>query len=239
MFTKEKITNIVKRWIRKDRYIIAIAFVLGLLITGFVGFSKAYSDAIQTGLSQHLIRFHVIANSDSEEDQALKEDVRDAILAEMKDELNTATSIQETRQKLLDEKERIAGIAEAVVLRWGKEYPVEVSLTPAVFPTKKYGDVVLPAGEYEALRVIIGNGEGKNWWCVMFPPLCFVDITHGTVSEETKEELRNVLTEEEYDMVITAKSADIIPVKIKFKVVEWWQEQKLKNYTVFANPLKK
>lgn len=96
------------------------------------------------------------------------------------------------------------------------------------FPTKMYGDITLPAGTYEALRVVVGEGEGQNWWCVMFPPLCFVDATHGTIPDSVKEDLKNVLTKEEYSIVASADQEDEIPIEIKFKVVEIFQGSKIK-----------
>jgi stage II sporulation protein R len=133
----------------------------------------------------------------------------------------------------LDNEQLIKQISEQIIKDNGEQYGVTVGLEKVDFPTKQYGDVVLPAGEYEALRVVIGDGLGKNWWCVMFPPLCFVDITHGTVPDETKKELQKVLTEDEYNIVVSAKTEEVIPVKVKFKIVELWQENK-EIKTIFA-----
>ena len=84
----------------------------------------------------------------------------------------------------------------------------------------------MPAGSYEALRIVIGKGEGANWWCVLFPPLCFVDVTHGTVPDSVKDDLKNVLTEEEYSIVTSADEESDIPIKIKFKIIELFQDSK-------------
>lgn len=218
----------LKKWYKKDKKIIWASFAIGIIITTiFTGYStKAYSESIHSGLEKNLIRFHVIANSDSEYDQSLKLKVRDSVLEQMKPLLDKSKSIDESRQIILENKEMIESTAQKLIYDSGNDYGVTVNLEKALFPTKKYGDIVLPSGEYEALRIVIGNGEGKNWWCVMFPPLCFVDITHGTVPEQNKQELQNVLTEEEYSIVATAKDEKSIPVKVKFKLVEWWQENK-------------
>lgn len=219
--------NKVKLWFKNDKKVILISLLIGILATGFTGYNtKQYSDNIHEGLKNNLIRFHVIANSDSEQDQELKLKVRDAVLKEMSPLLNESESIEQSKQIILDNKKNIQSIAENIIKSSDKNYSVTVNLEEATFPTKKYGDIVLPAGDYEALRIIIGEGKGKNWWCVMFPPLCFVDITHGTVPEETKEELKNVLTDEEYKIVALTEEEQTIPVKIKFKIVEWWQENK-------------
>ena len=99
-----------------------------------------------------------------------------------------------------------------VIRREGYAYPVTAGLTTAYFPEKTYGDCTFPPGEYEALQIKIGEAEGHNWWCVLYPSLCFVDDTHGVVTEEKKEELKNVLTEEEYDTI-----TDTPRIKITFK----------------------
>lgn len=224
------------KWYKKDKKIILISLLIGLIVaTGFTTYNtKLYSDTIHSGLEQNLIRFHVIANSDSETDQQLKLKVRDKILEVIKPLLDKSTSVTESKQILLDNKDLIKQISEQIIAQEGKNYNVNVNLQKSNFPTKKYGDIILPAGEYESLKVVIGEGEGKNWWCVMFPPLCFVDITHGTVPEESKEELKNVLTEEEYDLVSLSQNETNIPVKVKFKIVEWWQKNK-EVQTIFAH----
>lgn len=224
------------KWYKKDKKIILISLLIGLIVaTGFTTYNtKLYSDTIHSGLEQNLIRFHVIANSDSEADQQLKLKVRDKILEVIKPLLDKSTSVTESKQILLDNKDLIKQISEQIIAQEGKNYNVNVNLQKSNFPTKKYGDIILPAGEYESLKVVIGKGEGKNWWCVMFPPLCFVDITHGTVPEESKEELKNVLTEEEYDLVSLPQNETDIPVKVKFKIVEWWQKNK-EVQTIFAH----
>lgn len=125
------------------------------------------------------IRFHVVANSDSPEDQALKLRIRDKLLERFGSEFASIDSIETGREKVRESIDEIEKIALLEIKRAGKSYPVQVQFGRFSFPTKAYGNLVLPAGEYEALRVVIGKGEGANWWCVMFPPLCFIDISHG------------------------------------------------------------
>ena len=127
-----------------------------------------------------LIRFHVLANSDSEQDQALKRAVRDAILKEVSPRLAVSKSLDESRQILKQVRSDMEDIGRSVVKAWGMDYTVQTKYGHFSFPTKSYGSLVLPAGDYEALRVVIGEGKGSNWWCVLFPPLCFVDIDHST-----------------------------------------------------------
>jgi len=130
--------------------------------------------------SGSLIRFHVLANSDSEEDQALKRAVRDAILTELSPRLAQAQSLEDSRRIVQELRPLMENIAAGVIRSWGKDYEVHTEYGRFAFPTKSYGSLVLPAGDYEALRVVIGRGAGSNWWCVLFPPLCFVDIEHST-----------------------------------------------------------
>ncbi len=130
------------------------------------------------------IRFHVVANSDSPEDQALKLRIRDRLLERFGEEFANIDSIEMGRNKIKDSIDEIERIAFLEIKRSGKSYPVQVQFGRFSFPTKAYGNLVLPAGEYEALKVVIGNGEGSNWWCVMFPPLCFIDISHGVARQE-------------------------------------------------------
>lgn len=129
---------------------------------------------------EELIRFHVLANSDSDEDQALKRAVRDALLKEVSPRLAESHSLEESRQILMELRPEMEQIGKSVVQAWGKNYEVKTDYGHFSFPTKSYGSLVLPAGEYEAVRVLIGKAEGSNWWCVLFPPLCFVDIEHST-----------------------------------------------------------
>lgn len=124
-----------------------------------------------------LIRLHVVSNSDSSADQDLKRKVRDEIVAAMGPTFIEADNINLARQIAAANLDRIRDIAAGKIRAEGKDYPVKVELNNFSFPTKHYGPFILPAGDYEAVRVTIGGGAGTNWWCVLFPPLCFVDMT--------------------------------------------------------------
>ena len=214
----------------KRNYIIikiTIAVLLVSMITSGIAFAD-YAGNVNKGLSDNLIRLHVIANSDGAEDQALKRDVRDIILAFMKNKLNNMTDIEQIKYIINQNRKEIEKLAGDEISRQGKNYTVRTTLGIFPFPTKAYGDVTLPAGNYEALRVIIGKGEGANWWCVLFPPLCFVDATHGTVPESVKQNLQKALSKEEYGIITSVDSDDEIPIKIKFKIVEFFQDSKIK-----------
>ena len=128
-----------------------------------------------------IIRFHVIANSNTDEDQALKLKVRDKVIEYVSSSLSNSTSLEESRNFILSNKDNIEAIAQEVISENGYNYNVTSTLSKENFPDKVYGDVVFPQGEYEAYRILIGDAEGENWWCVMFPPLCFVDGTKEAV----------------------------------------------------------
>lgn len=226
----------VKKFLIKEKKALIISLCGGIIITcaAFIFLSKDYSEKIQSGIADSVVRFHVIANSDNEEDQKLKIKVRDAVLNDMNKDLNNSINIEETVKMLEESKGRIKTVAENVVSAEGYNYSINVELSHELFPLKTYGDVVFPAGIYNALRIDIGKAEGKNWWCVMFPPLCFVDGSCNELTDENKNELKKILSDEEYAVVVSSKSENKIVPKLKFKIVEWWQEQdaKGKHYIV-------
>ncbi|HEY9060891.1 MAG TPA: stage II sporulation protein R [Pseudobacteroides sp.] len=206
--------------------------ILAVLIFISIMICNSYSDEFNKELSDNIIRLHVIANSDSEEDQALKRSVRDIVLKYMKENLTLDSNLDEAKSILKRDMDKITALAKEEVLRWGKDYPVKSTLGNYPFPTKAYGDIALPAGNYQALRIVIGTGEGANWWCVLFPPLCFVDATHGTVPDDVKQKLKSCLSEDEYDIVTSPTSEDV-PVKVKFKLMEVFKGSKMKVSSFF------
>lgn len=183
---------------------------------GFIQADKKEYGDLQEEIAKEIIRFHVIANSDSTDDQSLKYKVKDALVGELSPILKEADDIAEARKILLGQMCLIQNIAENTIRQNGYDYSVRVTLESCYFPLKRYGNYTFPPGTYEALRVQIGNAKGKNWWCIMFPPLCFVDETYSIVDEDTEEQLKHLLTEEEYESL---KDQDV-PIKIKFKILE-------------------
>ena len=169
-----------------------------------------YSTGVNSELSQNIVRLHVIANSDSVEDQNLKLQVRDAILKYSKADFTQKADVASQ----LDTYKKIA---EEVILENGYNYSTEVEYGNFHFPTKHYNNISLPAGSYDAVRIKIGKAEGQNWWCVMFPPLCFVDGTTDTAYAE--EKLSSMIDRESYD-IITSSGSGNFPFEIKFKIVE-------------------
>lgn len=166
---------------------------------------------------ENLIRFHVIAHSDTVEDQALKRAVRDKLLERIGAAFAQVQTKEEARQLIAQKEEEIRQIAQAEISRWGKDYGVEVVFGTAQFPTKTYGSFILPAGEYDALKVIIGEGKGENWWCILFPPLCFVDITSSLAYEEPAVSVLGDNQEEEDEEEVTeAFKINRVQYRIKF-----------------------
>lgn len=209
--------------IRLSILIFSLIVVISTMTLSISGEVKKISTASED-YKNKLIRFHVIANSDSEEDQNLKLKVRDAVIDYLQPKLATSNSIEESEKIIISEYDELENISKNIILENGYDYDVKVGIDYSQFPTKQYSNVVLPAGEYKALRIIIGEGSGKNWWCVMFPPLCFVDEEKGLIDKETDEKLREVLTEEEYELIAQNNKKQVNRVQVKFKIVEILQD---------------
>ncbi|SFC33627.1 stage II sporulation protein R [Clostridium uliginosum] len=158
-----------------------------------------------------LIRFHVIANSDTDEDQNLKLKIRDKVIDYLYPYLNNSNSLQESRKIIKNNMNEVQKIAECVIKDNNYSYKVKLELSRENFPEKSYGNITLPQGNYEAFRIIIGDGKGRNWWCVMFPPLCFVD--------ESKAQIQYENTENKINQEIEKENSNE-KVKIKFKIIE-------------------
>ena len=201
---------------------IALIFTLLLLFVSISAFSYVF--AVSNNISDSVFRLHVIANSDSEEDQSLKLKVRDALLEYMNEISAEANSKEEAMKIANNHLENFYNISEKTIKDNGYSYPVEITIGKCDFPTKIYGDISLPSGTYDALRVKIGSSQGHNWWCVMFPPLCFVDVSSGIVPAESKEVLQDSLNDEEYELITSAGSDGNT---FKFKLVEFIENLKI------------
>ena len=173
----------------------------------------------QRDLSGSVLRLHVLANSDRVEDQALKLKVRDAVLQEAKAIMPEHASLAQAERVLGQNLERLAAAGAAVVAREGYDYPVSAGLEDTWFPTKEYEDFSLPAGEYRALRIVIGEGGGQNWWCVVFPPLCL-----SSVAETAAETALEAGMTEQQVSLLTGESEGYV---VKFKALELWEELKM------------
>ncbi len=203
---------------KKRKYeIFALACILGMVvyITGNKWSSQVQAADYQKHMAQEILRLHVIANSDSEEDQALKMKVKERVVNYVSSLTQVGEDLESTKYIIQLYMEEIKQEAERVIAEEGYSYNVKVELTESYFPIKTYGEAVFPAGVYQALKIEIGEAEGKNWWCVLYPNLCFVDSAYGVLEEDQKEMLKEVLTEEEYESIFQADSKDI---KVSFKL---------------------
>ena len=196
-----------------------------LLLTAGALLLSLWLEGEQNTLAGNVVRLHVLANSDSDADQTLKLTVRDRVLGEAAPLLEGVDDRDAAWEVLARSLEQLAQAGAETVAEEGYSYPVTVSLEETWFPTREYEDFSLPAGNYTALRVVIGEGEGQNWWCVVFPPLCL-----GAVSERVEVTAAMAgLTEDEVAL-ITAEEGEYV---IKFKLLELWDElkRKLENFS--------
>lgn len=193
----------------------AVLFVCGLMY--FYG-KATDGQQMQRDIAEQVIRLHVVANSDSEEDQKLKLEVKEQIVELLREELREDTSVAMAQQTLRSHLNEVEKTARAYIQEKGYDYEVEARLVTCYFPVKQYGDMTFPAGEYKALKVNIGKHQGRNWWCVMYPTLCFVDSTYQVVPEESKEKLKENLTEEEYESLLTGGE----DVEFGFKLLDFF-----------------
>lgn len=188
-----------------------ITALLALAVVLLWGAWTAYS---QDALARKMIRLHVIANSDSEQDQTLKLQVRDKVLAEATAILEASDNMEQAAQKLEQSLPDMEAIAAEEIIARGYDYPVSARLEETEFPTKDYDGFRLPSGEYLALRIVIGEGAGKNWWCVVFPPLC---TTAATDWEQTA--IAAGLDEEDISLITEENEGYVL----KFRALELWE----------------
>ncbi|MBR5613741.1 MAG: stage II sporulation protein R [Clostridia bacterium] len=204
------------RFIDKRKFF-ALFMLLILSFTLLISYAKATGSDI----ADSVLRLHIIANSDNTADQNLKLAVRDRILRETKEIFENSKSASDAARLAEENTAFIKEIAEAEILAQGFNYPVSVTIEETAFPTRVYADIALPSGRYNAVRVKIGDAKGQNWWCVMYPPLCFTD---GILcaSDKSKSQLATSLSADEYAL-ITGKDCGAIPVEVRFKIVEIFQ----------------
>ena len=189
----------IKKWGKLGGLLLAVALTVLL----------GQRSDMQRRYAGEVVRFHVLANSDSRQDQEIKLEVRDRVGAYISEILSGAKSRKETVEILEREKEKIKKVAEAEIRRQGYDYDVAVSLRDEEFPVKFYGAYRLPAGTYTALQVRIGQAEGANWWCVAYPNMCFIDGVYEVAGEQEKERLYQVFTLYEYRRLIESPNKEI------------------------------
>lgn len=188
---------------KKCRLLICIAIVIIVSLVIVKEEVKTDIDAcrIQESIAQNIIRFHVRANSDSDSDQQLKLKVKNEVTALLQPMLTNSDSVEQSRNIIAQHMQDIKDTALDTIHNEGYSYDVDVYFEKSYFPMKSYADVTFPPGEYEAFRIDIGDADGRNWWCVLYPPLCFVDAVYGELPKESKEQLKNVLTDDEYNAI--------------------------------------
>lgn len=205
----------------KERIKQTIALLTGcVIILGSLWYCRQeYASAVQTSLAGKVLRFHVLAQSDSKEDQQVKLKVRDAVATYVTDLLKESDSLEETIAIVQLHLEDINDVANQVLEEEGMEYTARTMLADTVFPEKEYKDFVFPEGEYKALRIVLGDGQGQNWWCVMYPNLCFSGSLYKTNREEW-EAFQEVLSPRECETIMDGKD-----YTIRFKLLEYITEK--------------
>ena len=200
------------------KYIITASITIMTLTSIFLYGRQYY---IQQNLAEKVLRFHVLANSDSKIDQNLKLSVRDAVGSFMQEKLQNVEDKKASEECITLHLKEIEEVAKQVIAESGFFYEVSAEVTNCYFPVKHYGEYTFPAGNYDALRITIGEGKGQNWWCVIYPNMCFANSMYEVIDQNSKAELKKVLDEETYDAVL--KTGDY---QVRFWLVELW-----KNYS--------
>ena len=193
-----------------------------ILYTGICAIS--YAETTSSDIAESVFRLHVIANSNSDEDQNLKYIVRDKVTEYMKELCSNCNSKEETIETVSNHLDDFCNIANQTIKDNGFSYNASVSLGNFKFPTKSYADISFPSGYYDALKIKLGSASGQNWWCVLYPSLCFVDTSSGIVPNESKEILQDSLNEEEYKLISDNTDTSI---NIKFKLIEFFTENNI------------
>ena len=223
----------MKKFLNNDNFKKIILLILLLSIYIFIS-AYSYVTYVSYDLANSVFRLHIVANSDSKEDQNLKYIVRDNIISYMNNLCSDSSSKEETIEIVSNHIDDFAKITNDTILENGFDYTADVEIGNFKFPTKNYGDISFPSGYYDALKVQLGNADGQNWWCVLYPSLCFVDITSGIVPEESKEELQDSLTGEVYRIL---SDSDNVSINFKFKLIEFFNQKVILTATSQNNGL--
>ena len=194
------------------KIIISILFALVFSMT-----LMAYADNAQKGIAAGVVRLHIIANSDDVYDQDIKLKVRDAIIDELAPVLSNVKDQSEAEKIIINNLTKAEAAAQKVLIENGLDYGAQAMYAKSHFPTKKYENIILPPGDYDALKIVLGNGEGHNWWCVMYPPLCFEGSVSGVIDDAQAEALKRNIGNDGYELIT---EYDSIPVNFKFKILE-------------------
>lgn len=183
------------------KYILTL-LILGVGILCWNFYRTSETKSARDALASSAIRFHVLANSNSQTDQNLKMQVKENVVNYIYDNTGDFKSVEETKQFIATHDGDIKNIAQNTITSQGFDYEVASSFGKQSFPVKTYGDVTFPEGTYTSYTLSIGKGKGHNWWCVLYPPLCFVDASTGVVPDSSKERLQESLTDTEYNSIV-------------------------------------
>lgn len=202
---------------KRELFLSLSCFLLAFLL--MMVWNQQKQESFAARIAPDILRFHVLANSDSEEDQTLKLEVRTLLLNTMYEQLGPDATKDETCTYIRNNHESLEKLADTYMKEKGFDYSAHMELTTCHFPVKTYGDMVFPSGTYEAARVTIGKGEGHNWWCVLYPPLCFVDATYAVVPDTSKQTLEQMLDEDDFQALFD-KRGTMRRVRLKSKLWE-------------------
>ena len=203
----------------KKRWMLLLAGCLFLVILfGNSLLQEQKQRSVQRELAEKILRFHILANSDSKEDQAIKIKVRDAVGKEIGPLLSSSDNLEETKEIVNEHMDKILEVAQETLRSCGSMDSVSARIARISFPEKTYGEYTFPPGEYDALQILIGEGNGHNWWCVLYPNMCFRGSVYEVPSDEAKHALREVLTPEEYEDIFRHGK-----YQIRFKFLEYFR----------------
>lgn len=198
----------------------ALCFLTAFLI--ILASRTASEEALASRIAPQILRFHILAESDRAQDQDLKLGVKGLVL----DYVHSQTGSDIGKEDLIiwieNNKTSIESIAEDWLADHGAAYPVNLEITRDYFPTKAYGDMVFPCGMYDAVRITIGKGEGHNWWCVLYPSLCYTDSINAVVPDSSKKTLSCLLAEKDYDALLPPdqRASESPQVRVRFKLLD-------------------
>jgi stage II sporulation protein R len=209
---------------------IALIYIFLLFLGAIVSVYKEpviASTEEPVAIPDEAIRLRILANSDSDEDQALKRKVRDEVNKEITQWVEELTSVEDARQLIQSRLPDIEAIVEDVLEKENVKQSYSVNFDNVSFPTKLYGNFIYPAGEYEAILISLGDAKGANWWCVLFPPLCFLDFSNSVAVAEEKNEKTAMndkdKTNEKLSSLVIDEEEEKEEVEVKFFLVEWFQ----------------
>ena len=213
---------------RRDLFLCLTCLLLAFLFT--MAGQRQSDEAMAARIAPEILRFHVLANSDSDEDQQLKLRVRTLLLDSIYEKLGENASLDDTKEYVLANKDSLEQEAEDYMKAEGYDYPAHMEVTECYFPSKTYGDMVFPCGTYDAVRITIGSGKGHNWWCVLYPSLCYTDAIHAVVPDSSKKTLSSLLAEDDYDALLSPLDRTKQPqqkpeVRVRFRLMDLFHKK--------------